>query len=327
MEPQPQDLTVAVTVYSRAEFVIEAVQSALNQTVPVKVIVVEDFGPNAQLKDLVVRQFGNRIAYFRNEKNRGLFDNWNACLDCCQTPWISILHDDDVLRPCWAETLLALARTAPNRGVYFGQNGFIEEEKIIPAATPSWKDGWRDIALDEFAEMNTLMFPGQLFRVADARAVGGFRRNSLFCGDWDMWFRLALRGGAAQSATEVALVRTHYGEDRGTSRVERKGWKWALDNVQRKRNLRLLAQERGLRVPFDRRKLLRQQPVPTRYLLRFAAGLSPRLLAYNHWLYVHSKAPSAGHTALQIFLKLTGPRGARRLSRIWNWRHRPRPKV
>jgi len=82
----------------------------------------------------------------------------------------------------------------------------------------------------------------------------------------------ALRFGAAQSATEVSTVRSHEGIDRGTSIVLRKGWKCALDNVQRKRNLALLKREKGIVIPFERSKLLEHSPIPSRWVFRRVAG-------------------------------------------------------
>lgn len=109
--------------------------------------------------------------------------------------------------------------------------------------------------------------------------------------------------------------------DRGTSRVERMGWKWAVDNVQRKRNLALLAQERGIHIPFDRRKLLKTCPLSTRYLLRFAHGFSRRMLRYNYWLFINSTPPHKRYAALQYVVRLFGPRALRCCSKLWNWVH------
>ena len=309
MELRPEHITIAVTVFSRREFVCDAIRSALNQTLPVQVIVVEDCGPDATLREFIIAEFGDRIRYFRNSKNRGLFDNWNACLDYCQTPWLSILHDDDLLRPNFVETMIALAGKAPQRALYFGRAANLAENgNTYPAPPVAWTKSWRDLDVIEFADECSVLFPGQTFRVADARAVGGFRTGSYFTGDWDMWFRLALRFGAAQSATEVAINRSHYGADRGTSRVERMGWKWALDNAQRKRNLALLQKEKGITIPFDRTKLLKASPIPSRLLLRHGPGFSQRILAYNSWLFTQSAPPHWRYAVLQWLVWLCGPR-------------------
>ena len=155
-ELRPRDITIAVTVYSRREYVLGAIRSALEQSVPVKVIVVEDCGPDATLRDFVLREFGSRIEYFRNARNRGLFDNWNACLEYCRTPWVSILHDDDVLHPVFVETMLALAKAAPGRSVYFGRTGVLSGGVVTPAAPAvGWPQNWRDLDPAVLAEQKT----------------------------------------------------------------------------------------------------------------------------------------------------------------------------
>src|SRR5271170_3200613 len=121
MEIRAEDITIAITVYNRRDYILSAIRSALDQTVPVKVIVVEDCSPDMGLREFVVGEFGSRIQYFRNPQNRGLFDNWNACMEYCDTPWFSILHDDDLLLPNFVECLLALVKEAPGRGLYFGR--------------------------------------------------------------------------------------------------------------------------------------------------------------------------------------------------------------
>jgi glycosyltransferase involved in cell wall biosynthesis len=316
MDLRSEDLTIAVTVYSRREFVLGAIRSALDQSIPVKVIVVEDCGPDPGLRDFVLREFGSRIEYFRNPRNRGLFDNWNACLEYCRTPWLSILHDDDLLRPVFVQAMLELARSAPGRSLYFGRSALMAGDVVTPASPVlDWPQSWRDFDLAALAEQCLVFFPGQLMRVETARALGGFKAANFFTGDWDMWFRLALAFGASQTATEVAVGRSHFGHDRGTTRVERKGWKWALDNVQRKRNLALLRREKGIVIPFDRAKLLQENPIPSRLLLRHADQFSGRLLRYNAWLFTHSRAPHLQYAALQWLVRLLGPRALLRIQR------------
>ena len=153
-----------------------------------------------------------------------------------------------------------------------------------------------------------MMFPGKLFSVEAARVIGGVRPNSYYTGDWDLWFRLALQGGAAQTAMAVAVARSHYGAERGSIRVDRMGWRWALENAQRKRNLALLRRQKGVQVRFDRTKHLQKSPIPSRVLLQNAGGYSRRILAYNAWLFTHSTPPHLGYAALQWLVRMFGPK-------------------
>jgi len=314
MELRAEDITIAVTVYSRRDYVCEAIRSALAQTVPVQVMVVEDCGPDPELRGFILREFGDRIIYHRNARNRGLFDNWHACMEFSRTSWLSILHDDDLLSPNFIENLLTVARAAPGRALYFGRQAVLTEGQMHPPAPVPWPGPWADIDLRKFADECYIYFPGQLFQIAAAQALGGFRTASYFTGDWDMWFRLTVKYGGVQSGAELAVVRAHEGADRGTSIVFRKGWKWALDNLQRKRNLGLLRRERGIELPFDRLKLLEESPIPARVLLQQGRNFTRRMLRYNWWLFIHSRPPHWRYALLQAFFRLTGPAGLRFLA-------------
>jgi uncharacterized protein YndB with AHSA1/START domain len=203
--------------------------------------------------------------------------------------------------------MLGLAKTAPGRALYRGQSAILHENgKITPPPRMSWKKDWQDMDLIEMGDLDfTMFFPGNLFRIEAARSIGGVRPNSYYTGDWDLWFRLALRSGAVQTATEVAMVRSH-GHDRGSTRVDRKGWRWALENAQRKRNLALLRRQKGIQISFERTKHLQKNPIPSRVLLRHARGYSRRILAYNAWLFTHSKPPHWRYAVLQWMVRLFG---------------------
>lgn len=222
MSLSADQITVAITVYNRRQYVKQAISSALNQTVPARVMVVEDCGPDPMLEGFVKAEFGPRIDYFRNPKRRGLFGNWNACLELCRTEWISILHDDDYLAPVFVEAMMELEKEAPGRALYFGRTIFVDEQcrawpeqDLRPVAGRWVERDLRDILYAPFP------FAGHLFRVSSARRLGGFRATSFMCGDWEMWAELMADGGAAQSSRTVAFNRGHYGWDRGSSQVER----------------------------------------------------------------------------------------------------------
>src|ERR1039457_4635020 len=79
----PGDITIAVTVFDRRDYIEQAVVSALAQTLPVRVMVVEDCSPDKGLESFLLWRFGSPITYHRNSRRAGLFDNWNACVHLC----------------------------------------------------------------------------------------------------------------------------------------------------------------------------------------------------------------------------------------------------
>jgi glycosyltransferase involved in cell wall biosynthesis len=310
-------ITVAVTVFNRRRYLKDAIASALNQTPSVRVIVVEDCGPDPGLESFVRQEFGSRIQYFRNPRRRGLFGNWNACLDYCRSPWLSILHDDDYLASGFVSALLELSRQVPDCGLYFGHTELFDDDgqplDIGLYSRP--KVPWRRVSLADTVRTTPLPFPGHIFRVDHAREVGGFRETSQFCGDWEMWSRLIARYGGAQTQVTVAYRREHRSMDRGCTQMDLSGRLRPLAFVQQKRVLRLL-RESGASADFDRAEFLRESPMSVDYLINHAAHLPPRILRYNLGLLLRSTPPTGRYALFQVLARLLGVPFVKTASRV-----------
>ena len=256
----PDQITIAITVYNRRQYLKQAITSALNQTTPVRVIVVEDCGPDPTLEAFVKAEFGSRIDYFRNPKRRGLFGNWNACLELCRTEWITILHDDDFLARNYVAAMIELTKAAPGRALYFGVTTVVNEEGAPMAehAQVRLSGRWFEKGLSDVL-YGPSWFPGHLFPVLTAKRLGMFRETSFFCGDWEMWAKLLADGGGAQINEEVAFVRDHGGLDKATNKIIHAGRQYPLSYVQHKRVLALLPD--GARMKFDRTQFVKRCPL------------------------------------------------------------------
>jgi glycosyltransferase involved in cell wall biosynthesis len=323
MNLQPADITIAVTVYDRREFVMQAIESALNQTMPVRVIVVEDCGPDPGLREFVLGRFNSCIQYHRNDRRRGLFDNWNACLEYCRTPWLSILHDDDYLAPNFIAAMLELVKRETNCGLYFGDTTVVDASGLPLSewAHPTLAMTTRRIGLEDMLYHTPFPFPGQLFSVALAQSLGGFRATSQYCGDWEFWAKMTAQFSAAQISDRVAFNRQHSDCGRGTNVVIRTGKLRPLTVVQHKRILYLLCRTDN-NASFDRLKFQAISPLPTRFLLRYGNRLSRRLLDYHVRLLQISKPPNTGYRLFQFLARCLGGSAFVRLaSRLWNGAH------
>lgn len=318
----PGDITIAVTVFDRRDYVEQAVASALAQTSPARVMVVQDCSPDKDLRSFVLSRFGPRIVYHRNPRRRGLFDNWNACVHLCPTPWLCLLHDDDFLAPDFVEAMVELAAGIPGKGLYYGRCNFVDSTGKT-TFTPPAQAGlqWQAADVVSVALLNPVRFPAELFRADYTQALGGFRPTSLFTGDWDMWFKLAVHYGAAGTNRVVGNSRSHKAEGRGTSRVERNGKYHALIAMQAKKNTAMLRQ-RGISVRYDRAAALKSYPVATRLLLENASGFTPRMLAYNVGQLLRSTPVHPGYLLFQTLARCLGPGFVSAASNLYNARKR-----
>ncbi len=104
-------ISICIPVYNRQGCIIDSIQSALNQatsSLMYEVVVVHD--EPVSLGDTLTSQAilsfnDDRLMYYRNTKNLGLFANMNRCAELARGEWIVYLHDDDLLVNNYIETV------------------------------------------------------------------------------------------------------------------------------------------------------------------------------------------------------------------------------
>jgi glycosyltransferase involved in cell wall biosynthesis len=93
-------ITICIPVYNRTEYFQQALESALNQTIKCKVIVVDN-GSSTNYFEVTSNKY--KVDYFKNLCNIGMFANWNLCFKLCQSEFVTILGDDDILENTYVE--------------------------------------------------------------------------------------------------------------------------------------------------------------------------------------------------------------------------------
>lgn len=94
-------ITIAIPTYKRIHLLKEAIESCLNQVdfFNYEIVIVDndnDF-TNREVINLLSKYNNDNIKYYKNEKNIGMFGNWNRCIELARGEYISILNDDDWL--------------------------------------------------------------------------------------------------------------------------------------------------------------------------------------------------------------------------------------
>jgi len=87
------DVTVIIPTYNRLEYLVEAIESVLLQTVIVKEIIVVDDGSTDKTAE-VVRAYGNNICYVYQE-NQGVSAARNHGIQLATSKYIAFLDSDD----------------------------------------------------------------------------------------------------------------------------------------------------------------------------------------------------------------------------------------
>lgn len=199
--------TIAIPVYNRKDLILRALDSALAQDMPDLEILVVDNCSTDGTWEVLQTYTDSRLRLARNERNLGLFGNFNRCLNLAQGKYLRFLCSDDTLVPGCLRREIEIMERNPNvsllstrnrlvdktgRGLGEGANllspGIYRGEQAIPAVL------W---ALGHYA-LNPLNYPsGVLLRRELALRVGLFDTTLQMLGDVEYFLRVLGYGDLA----------------------------------------------------------------------------------------------------------------------------------
>jgi glycosyltransferase involved in cell wall biosynthesis len=129
-------ITYAVPFYGGVTYLARALQSILAQDDRDWQAYVCDDGQESGIEE-VVRAFGEgRIRYVRNPGNLGMGRNFNRCIDLAETDLVTILHNDDELKPCYGARIRTAAERYPACAAVFCRTEVIDEHSDARFSIP-----------------------------------------------------------------------------------------------------------------------------------------------------------------------------------------------
>lgn len=184
-------VSIIIPVYNGANYLNEAINSALNQTYPhIEVLVINDGSNDNGATRQVALSFGEKIRYFEKE-NGGVASALNFGIDQMQGEYFSWLSHDDLYLPDKIEKqICALANFDPDHTILYGnysvfttdpQNDIVCKMKGVP---PDAFRYW--ITIENCLHGCTLLIPKTVFDVC-----GNFDEALRTTQDYDKWFKLA----------------------------------------------------------------------------------------------------------------------------------------
>lgn len=270
-------LTIAIPVYNRSRFIKEALESALNQTMPTKVIVADNASTAFDFEALVNSYNSPRLKYYRNPFNLGMMANWNRCIELCETPYVTVLNDDDILFPTYAENVAAHLDQQP---AMVGTGTQHIDEKGAPICDLWDREKFRHF--ENWGLETPWISPA--FSVKDALSIGGFRTKYEYIADCDLWFRLAMKGPFEIVNKMLVKYRVYHSADRCTCSLDKNFTFIPLTIVQGKRNRHAFKKAR----PEIQLQPLKRPGIALKTFLQSVPNLSPRMARYACGIYVRT---------------------------------------
>ena len=184
-------VSIIIPVYNGADYMREAINSALAQTYSnIEVLVINDGSSDEGMTERIALEYGNRIRYFRKE-NGGVASALNLGVKMMTGDYFSWLSHDDVYLPNRVERLISFLSTLKDRNaiVFSGYQTINEAGKVLevfhlPSRVYNNIPGL--IAIDTERTLNgcTMLIPRNLLE------ENPFDESLRYTQDYDLWRRL-----------------------------------------------------------------------------------------------------------------------------------------
>ncbi|MCB9107500.1 MAG: glycosyltransferase [Anaerolineales bacterium] len=199
-------ISIIIPAYNQAQYLAEAIQSALDQTYQDVEIIVIDDGSTDDTKAVTYSFSDPRVRYIYQE-NQGLSAARNTGMRHATGSLITFLDSDDLFLPDKLACLTAEMNNNSELGMVAGQAILIDEQshrlnRMMDAPLPE--------ELSALLLGNPIHVGSVLVKREWLEQVEPFDESLRACEDWDMWLKLARAGCQMHSIIQpVSLYRVH----------------------------------------------------------------------------------------------------------------------
>lgn len=202
--------SIVITTYNRMDLLCRAIDSALEQTTPCEVVVVDDCSSDGTQSyvqkrcESLARSGNERLIYHRNSANLGHSASVNAGVTLATGDWIKMVDDDDYLAPNCIEEMAKAIALHPQAVICACQATQVNLNKVEIGKTRRigpWKAFYilqEDIHYGMLLELVPFGTPIQVAFSRDAFLQSGGWDSSLDANfdDIDSWIKIAQFGDA-----------------------------------------------------------------------------------------------------------------------------------
>lgn len=222
--------TFAICAYKESPYLEECIESLINQTVKSKIILVTST-PCSYIES-ICRKY--TLPYFVNTGESGITQDWNFAYAKCDTPIVTIAHQDDVYFEQYTEKLLEKAETAERPLIFFSdylelRNGeFVDNNLLKIKRIMLFFLRFRIFQKSVFVRRRILSLGSPIC----CPSVAYFREN-LFSPvfkhhfrtneDWEAWERISGLKGQFLYCSKPLMAHRIHAESETTAMIQEKG--------------------------------------------------------------------------------------------------------
>jgi len=185
-------ISVVIPTYNPAQYLREALDSALSQTYGNREIIVVDDGSTDGTPKVLLPYLGH-ITYLR-QANAGVSAARNTGIRAARGEWVAFLDDDDLWHPDKIARQVAAAGGDSGCVASFTDRMELADDTVVQSSVkqvaPQVRSGW---ILEELFHHNFICTSSVMVRRQTLLALGGFDESLRQSEDWHLWLRIAAR--------------------------------------------------------------------------------------------------------------------------------------
>jgi glycosyltransferase involved in cell wall biosynthesis len=224
-------VTIAIPTFNRPHLLRETLESVWSQKgfADYDVIIVDNASTSENVAAVLamLQEAGRPVRYYVNDANMGVFRNWNRCLDLAQGEWISILNDDDLLKPTFLHDMMREINDAVQVDAMICRAELLDQRtKEVRTEEKATTLHARIVAALRFRGRERIRLTpkrlfwaniagsslGSVYRREVVTELGGFDPDEAPIADYVLNVRLAARGRFLQTHRQLAKVRLQVNE-------------------------------------------------------------------------------------------------------------------
>ena len=190
------EVSIIIPTYNRANFLIQSIQSVLNQTFTDFELIVVDDGSIDDTKKIVWKfvKKDKRIKYIYQENSGGTAGPRNTGIKYSAGNYLAFLDSDDQWLPEKLEEQVSFLKKSKDEKLGFIGCGALaikkENEEII--AKYELPLSYRGNIFNKILKKNFILTPsGIILKKEILKTIGNFDENFKMITDWDLWIRIS----------------------------------------------------------------------------------------------------------------------------------------
>lgn len=203
-------VSVIIPTYNGMKYIKQAINSAINQTLPAYEIIVIDDGSTDKSKE-IINAYGDQINYIQ-QNNKGAAGAYNTGIKAASGDYIAFLEHDDIWLPNKNELQIQFFKDYKKYDMVFSPVLLLEDGIPSKQSGIHQQEGEGEYNFTDFFEHNRILnCSSVMIKKSSLESVGGLREDLPLSFDYELWLRIAAKHKVFCMPIPLSQYRIHSG--------------------------------------------------------------------------------------------------------------------